>query len=167
MSNLGQAKLGGEMNTLNTEEKSSSSIMLPVVELVIAIGLFAIISIFIMRFFMSANKISREANDLSNAIIKAEDIIERGKQKSFEELHKNFSAKSEITKTQLSKNFEIYYDANWQQDDLNSEFVIKVTEKVNEDIKGIYDYEVEVYGIKNKREKLITKLSGSKYEKVD
>ena len=76
------------MNSFNVDSakdtRTGLGVMLPVFELVIAIGLFTIISIFLIRFFTSANTMSRQADDLSKGLIKAESAIELVKEYSTE-----------------------------------------------------------------------------------
>lgn len=92
------------------ETRPNSGVMLPVVELVIAIGLFTIISIFIVKFFTSANTMSRQADDLSKGLIKAESAIELLKTMSPEEVAKELNGKLDKSKNEI----RTYYDKDWK-----------------------------------------------------
>lgn len=101
------------MNTFNNSTvrtENSSKIMLPVVELVIAIGLFTIISVFIIRFFTSANLISRQASESSKGMIKAESVMELLKSFSPEEVAEKLNGK--LTENKENKLIEVYCDSN-------------------------------------------------------
>ena len=95
------------MNSFNVDSakdtRTSLGVMLPVFELVIAIGLFTIISIFLIRFFTSANTMSRQADDLSKGLITAESAIEE--------------REGEVGKTAGGKNIEAYFDKDWKKTD--------------------------------------------------
>ena len=94
------------MNSFNVDSakdtRTSLGVMLPVFELVIAIGLFTIISIFLIRFFTSANTMSRQADDLSKGLIKAESAIELVKAYSTEDAAEELEG--EVVKTAAGKN---------------------------------------------------------------
>lgn len=106
-----------KFRTNNTRETGmSSGVMLPVVELVIAIGLFTIISIFIIRFFTSANTMSRQADDLSKGLIKAESAIELSKTLSPKEVAMELGGSYDEKKGAV----EAYYDKEWKSSALDS-----------------------------------------------
>lgn len=98
------------------ETGTSSGVMLPVVELVIAIGLFTVISIFIIRFFTSANTMSRQADSLSKGLIKAESAIELSKVYSTEEVANELGGRFDEKKDMIVA----YYDKDWKVGELNS-----------------------------------------------
>lgn len=154
------------MNTFKTdntrETGMSSGVMLPVVELVIAIGLFTIISIFIIRFFTSANTMSRQADDLSKGLIKAESAIELSKTLSPEEVAAELGGSYDEKKDAV----EAYYDKEWKADSLNSNskyaVYVKFTDEpevngvlrqigvtvLSADVKGEYIPIAELKGVK-------------------
>ena len=107
------------------DTRSGMGVMLPGVELVIAIGLFTIISIFLIRFFTSANTMSRQADDLSNALIKAESAIELSKTISPEEVAKELGGK--LTETEKGRVIEAYYDKNWNQASGDYKYLLSLT----------------------------------------
>ena len=107
------------MNSFNVDSakdtRTGLGVMLPVFELVIAIGLFTILSIFLIRFFTSANTMSRQADDLSKGLIKAESAIELVKAYSTDEAAKELAG--EVVKTAAGKNIEAYFDKDWKKTD--------------------------------------------------
>ena len=156
-------KMSGERET-----RAASGVMLPVVELVIAIGLFTVISIFIVRFFTSANTISRQADELSKGLIKAESAMELSKTFSPEEVAKELGGK--LSESKAGKLIEIYYDKTWNVTDAveDSEYVLAID--VLDGAKGngiLRDISIMV----NKSDRInhdaivITSLKGAKYIK--
>ena len=107
------------MNSFNVDSakdtRAGLGVMLPVFELVIAIGLFTIISIFLIRFFTSANTMSRQADDLSKGLIKAESAIELVKAYSTEDAVEELEG--EVVNTSNGKNIEAYFDKDWKKTD--------------------------------------------------
>ncbi len=156
------------MNTFEVDEKkgikSRSGIMLPVVELVIAIGLFAVISVFILRFFTSANAMSKNADDISKAVIKAESVLELAKALSFEDAAAEFGAS--VLETADGKQMEASYDKEWKNTRENPSYLLKVTEKTEQLSNGImYNYHVAVAKNVSEDAVVLVELEGSKYKK--
>ena len=157
------------MNTFNTgtagRTRPNSGVMLPVVELVIAIGLFAIISIFIVKFFTSANTMSRQADDLSKGLIKAESAIEILKALSLEEAVKELNGQFDESKNEL----RIYYGKNWKITDMKGGFkyVLAISFTDSSEKNGILrEIKVTVLSDNGKGEYIpITDLTGVKYIK--
>lgn len=117
------------------ETRPNSGVMLPVVELVIAIGLFTIISIFIVKFFTSANTMSRQADDLSKGLIKAESAIELLKTMSPEEAAKELGVQFDESKNEI----RTYYDKDWKVTDIigNTKYVLVVNFTDSPEINGV------------------------------
>ena len=159
------------MNTFKmdgTKETSTNSgVMLPVVELVIAIGLFTIISIFIVRFFTSANTMSRQADDLSKGLIKAGSAIELSKALSPEEVVKELGGK--LTENKENRLIEVYYDKDWKQVDVtgNFKYMLALTITDTPNANGILsDIRVLVHrNDGNNENTVIADLEGAKYTK--
>lgn len=159
------------MNTFNMdtarETRPNSGVMLPVVELVIAIGLFTIISIFIVKFFTSANTMSRQADDLTKGLIKAESAIELSKAFSPEETAKEIGGK--LTEDKESRLIEVYYDKDWKLTDVsgNFKYMLAVTITDTPNASGILsDIRVLVHRKeRNDDNTVIVDLEGAKYTK--
>ena len=146
------------------ETKSNSGVMLPVVELVIAIGLFTIISIFIVKFFTSANTMSRQADELSKGLIKAEAAIELTKALSPKEAAKELGGKLE--ESEIDKLIEVYYDKDWKVTDLTGNFKYILTVMITDTPSGNGTLSNIHVTINTKDDDtVITNLKGSKYIK--
>nr|WP_315101049.1 hypothetical protein [uncultured Catonella sp.] len=146
------------------ETKSNSGVMLPVVELVIAIGLFTIISIFIVKFFTSANTMSRQADELSKGLIKAEAAIELTKALSPKEAAKELGGKLE--ESEIDKLIEVYYDKDWKVTDLTGNFKYILTVMITDTTSGNGTLSNIHVTINTKDDDtVITNLKGSKYIK--
>ena len=140
------------------ETGTNTGFMLPVVELVIAIGLFTIISIFLIKFFTSANTMSRDADDLSKGLIKAESAIE---------LSKVFSP--EKTAGELGgKLIEAYYDKDWKRIDTadNFKYLLTITIAGKPNASGVLsDIRVSIQRKDRDKNTVIVDLEGAKYTK--
>jgi hypothetical protein len=79
-------------------------------ELVISIGFFAVISVFILQLFLSANTLEKEAVDLSKATIQAEWIAEGIKGSD------TIKEAAELLNLDAKKDgsYEIIYDNRWK-----------------------------------------------------
>lgn len=146
------------------ETKSNSGVMLPVVELVIAIGLFTIISIFIVKFFTSANAMSRQADELSKGLIKAEAAIELTKALSPKEAAKELGGKLE--ESEIDKLIEVYYDKDWKVTDLTGNFKYILTVMITDTPNG-NGILTNIHVTINTKDDdtVITNLKGAKYIK--
>lgn len=159
------------MNTFNMDTakqtRPNSGVMLPVVELVIAIGLFTIISIFIVKFFTSANTMSRHADDLSKGLIKAESAIELSKALSPEEVAKEIGGK--FTESKDGKLIEAYYDKDWNPTDAVGSFKYLLTVKIMDQPNAtgvLSDIQVLVHRKdRDNADTVIVDLEGAKYTK--
>ena len=56
--------------------KQSENARLPMLELVVSIGVFAVISVFLLEMFLAANSLQQKAKDEGKAITKTETIAE-------------------------------------------------------------------------------------------
>ena len=159
------------MNTFKMDDTketgTNSGVMLPVVELVIAIGLFTIISIFIVKFFTSANTMSRQADDLSKGLIKAESVIELSKTFSPEEVAKELGGS--FTENKEAKLIEMYYDKDWKQVDVSGNFKYMLAATITDtpNSNGVLsDIHVLVHrNDENNDNTVIVDLEGAKYTK--
>lgn len=158
------------MNNFKSDTKATKTgtkVMLPVVELVIAIGLFTIISIFIVKFFTSANLMSREADERSKASIKAESIIELLKCFSPEEVTEKIGGK--LIENKADKVIEVYYDESWNPVTVkNFKYSAGITVKDNPGKNGILqDINIMVVrkGTAPDSEKVLADIKGANYVK--
>ena len=115
--------------------KAHSNIMM--LELVIVIGFFAVISTFLMKMFVAADEAQKDAKNISEATILAETVLE--KLSAGEEL--GFDAVTEGSK----KAMVAYYDKEWKRSDTSSRYEVKVYESDEEVAAGVLrSYEVVV-----------------------
>ena len=147
--------------------RSNSGVMLPVVELVIAIGLFTIISIFIVKFFTSANTMSRQADELSKGLIKAESAIELAKSFSPEEAAEKLGG--ELNDSKESKEIVVYYDKDWKATEQAKDCKYALTVLMTGNANGngvLWDISVMVHrNDKDGGDNILVGLEGVKYIK--
>ncbi len=119
---------------MEQEKVQGNSIRMPMIELVIVIGIFVVISVFLVRMFMGTYRLQNNATDLSRAVIKAETIAEH---------IKNTASIGEAA-TQLemdsydstSLNYCIYYDDSWNQTKTPSVNIIVITSTITKGETG-------------------------------
>lgn len=148
------------------ETGTNTGFMLPVVELVIAIGLFTIISIFLIKFFTSANTMSRDADDLSKGLIKAESAIELSKVFSPEKTAGELGGK--LTEGKDGKLIEAYYDKDWKRIDTadNFKYLLTITIAGKPNASGVLsDIRVSIQRKDRDKNTVIVDLEGAKYTK--
>ena len=137
------------MNTfkMDTREETrpNSGVMLPVVELVIAIGLFTVISI----------------------LIKAESAIELAKSFSPEEVAKELGGKLDDSKE--SKEIVAYYDKDWMTTEPDKDWKYSLSVQMTGNANGngvLWDINVTVNGNdKDGDDNILVGLKGAKYVK--
>lgn len=153
------------MNLISSEENKKTKVsvgaMLSVMELVIAIGMFAIISTFLLRFFTLANRLSDEASELSKAAISAEAMMEHIKGVGFEATVKEFNMEED------GEVVKVFYDENYRPATTTAAFVMKITRKPEKMASGVMSqYHIQVIKLRAKDEKVLFELDGKSYEKV-
>lgn len=84
------------------------------VEIIIAIGVLAVVSMFVLQLYVKASNIERKAHDLDIACVTAQTLMERCKASG------RYAAD------------EIYYDANWEQIDTEEQSEYVVTMEVSQ-----------------------------------
>lgn len=100
--------------------KSRSSGM-PMLEIIISIGIFTIISVFVLQLFLSANSLECKAKDISKAVIQSESMAEAIKASaSVEEAIALAGYSMSATQTLESEGQEnteyiIYLNRSWKQ----------------------------------------------------
>lgn len=151
---------------MNMDEKNKAKVsvgaMLSVMELVIAIGVFAVISTFLLRFFTVANRLSDEAKEVSKAGITAEAILEYAKGAGYEATLKEFGLTEDggVAKADYDEKFYVVKDGSTRP-----VYSIEVTRTKD----GLETGELSQYNIKIKKlknDKLLFDFTGKSYEKV-
>ena len=95
------------------QQGNNKTFRLTMLELVIVIGIFTILSILIVQMFVGTNRLQNQAVDLSKAMITVESLAEEMKQvASINEVEELYSL------TELEREpygYVIYYDRNWER----------------------------------------------------
>lgn len=119
---------------MEQEKEQNNSIRMPMIELVIVIGIFVVISVFLVRMFMGTYRLQNNATDLSRAVIKAETIAEQIKNTaSIGEAAIELQMESYDN---TSQNYCIYYDDDWNQTKSPSVNIIVITSTITKGESG-------------------------------
>lgn len=151
--------------------KQSENARLPMLELVISIGVFAVISVFLLEMFLAANSLQQKAKDEGKAITKAETIAEMLKSAdSLEAVAKELSMKpmwgevkeqkdgsyqiANLTREQaegMTQIYALHYDKDWNavdKEDMYSILVVPYQMTVQDETienYAIYTYRLQDY----------------------
>ena len=151
--------------------KQSENARLPMLELVVSIGVFAVISVFLLEMFLAANSLQQKAKDEGKAITKTETIAEMLKSAdSLEEVVHDLSMHpmwgevkeqkdgsyqiKNLTKEQgdgLTQIYSLHYDKDWnlvEKEDMYSILVIPYQMAVQGETMenyAIYTYRLQDY----------------------
>lgn len=136
----------------------SISSMLSVMELIIVIGIFAVISTFLLSFFTSANRLSEEAEALGKAVISAESVMELVKAEGFH------TAVEKLDFSEQDGKGVLKYDRNFKTVKGEAAFLLILERTLEKEGAGkLYGYEIRVMRVKDG--KSIFELSSKGYEK--
>ena len=146
------------MKKINSSKTSS----MPMLELIIIIGIFAISSIFILQMFLTANTVEQKAKDKSKGILVAENIAETIKagnhfQETMESL--GFSNAAGMVEENADGSYKItgitpqesgeetnqedavsyikFYDKNWQETDTEDAYCVVIFPSYSQAENGI------------------------------
>lgn len=132
-------------------EKKQNSFRLPMIEIVIILGVFAVISVLIAKMFVSTDQIRSKAENISRAVLETESIAEilKGRDVSktlFEEIGAKESQNTDST-------YFIYYDKFWNtvKEDAKNVIIIHYTE-TDDEYGGMITYQISAYTAKNDEE---------------
>jgi hypothetical protein len=108
---------------------TSRSFRISFIEMVIVIGVFALISILVFRLFLAADSLQKDAVNTSEALIKAETIAEvlKGSNSFEDELLELGLSKETISIEQESLTFQMYFNQEWEPVQTIGEHVLQVT----------------------------------------
>ncbi len=119
---------------MEQEKVQDHSIRMPMIELIIVIGIFVVISVFLVRMFMGTYRLQNNATDLSSAVIKAETVAEYIKNTaSIGEAAIQLQMESYDN---TSLNYCIYYDDDWNQTKSPSANIIVITSTITRGESG-------------------------------
>jgi len=135
---------------MNNERKS----LLPLIEILISTGIFAIAVILTLEIFMLAKFLGIRTSDTADAILQVQHVAETIKScRSNEEMGEFLDS--------LEKNMQIYYDINWERThDFNKAvYFIEIKDKsenLDNSAGSLYEntislYRIEPYPFINKR----------------
>jgi hypothetical protein len=136
---------------MNNERKA----LLPLIEILISTGIFAIAVILTLQIFMLARFLGNRTSDMADAILKVQYVAETIKAfQSVDEIDKFFENETIQTtgaiNTRLSLSgatiYNIYYDINWRQAD-SADGAVFVTEIYIELQGSVYLYSIDLYKI--------------------
>lgn len=177
------------------KKKQSQNAKLPMLELIVNIGVFAIISVFLLEMFLAANSMQQKAKDQGIAITKAETIAEKIKSTdSFSQTETDLGfAKmwgtmieqkdgsyqiSDLNKSEKKEATALYvqhFNKDWEpvtEEDTYSVLVVPYTKTMQDGV--VENYEVYVYRLKGypsvlqkKEHVALYQLSFSKYRTMD
>lgn len=136
-------------------------------ELVITIGIFAVVSTFLLKMFVAANQTQREASELSKAAVTAESAMEylkscRTPQEGWDGLGMNEVAEEDRTVRVA------YYDRNWERSESVSAYTLKIYERQSTQEYGIlftYDFIVEAERDGGETSEELFSMTGKKYRR--
>lgn len=153
---------------MEKRERQSQLAKMPLLELIITIGIFAVISVFLLELFLAANSLQQKASDTGKATILSENIAENikgaeKKEKAIEKLGfqtrygkwnktKGVYPSVEIRKEKQEEDTQIYIkycDSKWKATKQESSYsIILVPVKAKVKNKTIDTYEIYVYRLK-------------------
>lgn len=119
---------------MQKDKVESHSFRMPMIELVIVIGIFAVISIFLVQMFMGTNRLLNHATNISHAVICAESIAEQIKNTA--SIGETANQLHMVSYDNTSQNYCIYYDEEWNQTAEPSDHIIIVTSSVEKKTSG-------------------------------
>lgn len=139
------------------------SAKMPMLELVLVIGYFSVISVFILQLFLSANMLQSKAKDEGKAIIQCEKFAETVKAAdSFEQAKKEYGLlkyskiddKKQIEKVimdKLEKETEdlfymLHFDKDWNESKTESVYTMVIIPSINTEFcMNMEEYDVYVF----------------------
>jgi type II secretory pathway pseudopilin PulG len=133
---------------MEQEKNRLHSFRMPMIELILVIGIFAVISVFLVQMFMGTNRLQSKATDISKALIQAETVAEQIKNSaSIGETAKVFGMTSYDNS---AFNYCIYYDNDWKQTKDPSNNIVLVTSSIEKKENGrMVSAEIVAYACKD------------------
>lgn len=126
-------------------EKKRNSFRLPMIEIIIILGTFVLVSVLIMKMFVATERIRTKAENISRAVLETESIAEilKGREVTSELFDALSAAKLEKTEN----TYIIYYDNEWNDAAVEESNYIIVIEHIDEqrEFGGMDTYYVTAY----------------------
>ena len=145
----------------------SKSAKMPMLELILMIGVFAIISTFLLEMFLVANTLQEKAKDRGKAVLLSETIAETIK--GSDNLEQGIQAMKLKSLDGQGTGYGMYLDKKWNAVEQESAYLVRLC-PVDEAEEGLETYEVYVERSKgytslfsNSSRQEIYRLTFSKY----
>lgn len=119
---------------MKKENDKSDSFRMPMIELILVIGIFAVISVFIVQMYMGTSRLQHKATDISKAMLQAETVAEQIKHSA--SIGETARVLGMIAYDSSAYNYCIYYDNDWKQTTSPSDNIILVTSTVEKKMNG-------------------------------
>lgn len=119
----------------------NSKSMLPLVEILVSIGIFAVAVVLSLQLFLLAKFLGDKTSDVAKAIFEAQSIAENIKTMRTEAEMENYF-KSELN------GGDVYYDGGWEKTEKaeNGAYSLKITKEKNEYGSGaLYKFKIDIY----------------------
>lgn len=141
---------------------------MPLLEIMIVIGMFSVISVFILQLFLSADTMKEKARDTSKAVILAENAAEAVKgSASFEEAAVRIGIKKE---READAWYAAYYDSDWKPAEEKDIYCLAVVPSMTAEAAGttiyadIYVYRLKGYLFDSGAQRELCHLTTVRYE---
>lgn len=145
--------------------KAHSSAML--LELIIVIGFFAVISVFLLKMFVSADSTRKEALRLSKATVLVESAFEVVSR--YDNVEEAFNVLGYSTVDEDGAKVRVaYYDESWKQTNIVSRYTIKIYETKETHASGVlstFDAVVREEPKEGKEAEDVLKMSTKEYKR--
>lgn len=122
--------------------------LLPLVEIIISIGIFAVAVVLTLQLFLLAKFLGDKTSDMARAIFEIQNVAENIKLLKTDEEIENY-IKNDVGNTDENGYYNLYYDGNWQHADLYSDavFVMKIALNKEDDYTAgdLYNFRLDLY----------------------
>lgn len=130
---------------MNREDKGNHSFRVSMVELILVIGIFTIVSVFLVKIFLETEKIQQKALNISKATIQAEFVAEKYKNSgSIMELVEQLNL---IPSETNEGEYYMYFDTDWNQinDSSNRQLFVKEINNKTTSSGNLKECNISVY----------------------
>jgi hypothetical protein len=128
-----------------------SKSLLPLIEILISTGIFAIAVVLTLQIFMLSKFLGYQTSDTADAILKVQHIAETIKSFQSSSEIDDFLENDTVKGKEAEDFYHVYYDVNWNQTD-NFEEAVYITDIYIEDKSAgeagtMYKYSISLYKI--------------------
>ncbi|MCL2772121.1 MAG: hypothetical protein FWD71_02120 [Oscillospiraceae bacterium] len=132
-------------NAMNNQGSAKS--MLPLVEIIISIGIFAIAIVLTLQLFLLAKFLGDKTSDTARAIFEIQNIAESIKLLKSDAEIKDYM-ENDIGNADENGLYNLYYDGGWKRVDSSSGAVFVMKIAMNEDnyaAGDVYNFKLDLY----------------------